>query len=62
MGTMDLASWFTQSSLSIYGDYHVIDDKSKYKYHAFMITLWRLYVLKYIVEISTHMCYGTPLY
>jgi hypothetical protein len=26
-------------SLSIYGDDHVIDDKSKYKCHALMITL-----------------------
>jgi hypothetical protein len=56
MGTMDLGSWFTQSSLSICGDDHVIDDKSKYSCHALMITLCRLYVLKHIVEISTHMC------
>jgi hypothetical protein len=31
METMDLGSWFTQSSLSIYGDDHVLGDKSKYK-------------------------------
>jgi hypothetical protein len=43
-------------SLSIYGDDHVIDDKSKYNCHALMITLWRLYVLKHIVERVTHMC------
>jgi hypothetical protein len=55
MGTMDLGSWFTQSSLSIYGDDHVIDDKSKYNCHDLMITLWRLYVLKHIAERSTHM-------
>jgi hypothetical protein len=35
MGTMDPGSWFTQSSLSIYGDDHVIDDKSKYKMSCF---------------------------
>jgi hypothetical protein len=56
MGTMDLGSWFTQSSLSIYGDDHVIDDKSKYNCHDLMITLWQLYVLKHIAERSTHMC------
>jgi hypothetical protein len=56
MGTMDLGSWFTQSSLFIYGDDHVLYDKSKYKYHALMITIWRLYILKHIVERSTHMC------
>jgi hypothetical protein len=39
METMDLGSWFTQSSLSIYGDDHVIDDKSKYKYYALIITI-----------------------
>jgi hypothetical protein len=63
MGTVDLGSWFTQSSLSlsIYGDDDVIDDKSKYKCHALMITLWWLYVLKHIVEISTHMCSRSPL-
>jgi hypothetical protein len=61
MGTMDLVSWFTQSSLSIYGDDYVIDDKSKYKCHALMRTLWPLYILKHIVERSTHMCSGSPL-
>jgi hypothetical protein len=61
MGTMDLGSWFTQSSLSIYGGVHVIDNRSKYDCHALMINLWRLYVLKHIVEISTHRCAGvTP--
>jgi hypothetical protein len=50
MGTMDLGLWFTQSNLSIYGDDLVIDDKSKYKCHALMITLWQLNVLKHIVE------------
>jgi hypothetical protein len=39
MGTMDLGLWFTQSSLSIYDDDHLKDDKSKYKCHALMITL-----------------------
>jgi hypothetical protein len=59
METMDLGSWFTQSSL--YGDDHVLDDKSKYKYYALMITIWCLYVLKHTVERSTHMCSGvTP--
>jgi hypothetical protein len=53
---MDRGSWFTQSSLSIYGDDHVIDNKNQYNCHALMITLWRLYVLKHIVERSTHMC------
>jgi hypothetical protein len=43
-------------SLSIYGDDHVIGNTSKYNCHALMITLWQLYVLKYIVERSTHMC------
>ena len=57
MGTMDLGSWFTQSSLPIYGDDHVIDNKNQYNCHALMITLSRLYVLKHIVERSTHMCY-----
>jgi hypothetical protein len=61
MRIMGLGSWFTQSFLSIYGDDHVIDDKSKYKWHDLMITLWRIYVLKHIVEISTHMCSGSPL-
>jgi hypothetical protein len=56
MGTMDMGSWFTQPSLSIYGDDHVIDNKIQYNCHALMITLWRLYVLKHIVERSTHMC------
>ena len=36
---MDLGLWFTQSSLSIYGDDHVIDNKSQYNCHALMITL-----------------------
>jgi hypothetical protein len=54
-------------SLSIYSDDHVIDDhiiddKSKYKCHALMITLWRLYVLKHIVERSTHMCDTSQMY
>jgi hypothetical protein len=31
MGTMDLGSWFTQSSLLFFGDDNVFDDKSKYK-------------------------------
>ena len=48
---------FTQSSLSIYGDDHVIDNKSTHNCHALMITLWWLHVLKHIVERSTHMCY-----
>jgi hypothetical protein len=61
METIDLGSWFTQSSLSIYGDDHVIDDKSKYKCYALMITIWRLYVLKHIVERSTQMCFGVTL-
>jgi hypothetical protein len=56
MGTMDLGSWFTQSSLSTYVGDHVIDNRSKNNCHALMITLWRLYVLKHIVERSTHMC------
>jgi hypothetical protein len=61
MGTMDLGSWFTQSSLSTYVGDHVIDNRSKNNYHALMITLWRLYVLKHIVKRSTHMCSGvTP--
>ena len=52
---------FTQSSLPIYGDDHVIDNRSKYNCHALVITLWRLYVLKHIVERNTHMCYwGHP--
>jgi hypothetical protein len=29
MEIMNLGLWFTQSSLSIYGDDHVLDDKSK---------------------------------
>jgi hypothetical protein len=61
MGTMDLGSWFTQSSLSLYGDDHVLDDKSKYKCYALMITIWQLYVLKHIVERSTHMCSDVTL-
>jgi hypothetical protein len=61
MGTMDLGSWFTQSSLSIYVDDHIIDDKIKCKCHALMITIWWLHVLKYIVERSTHMCSGVTL-
>jgi hypothetical protein len=56
METMDLGSWFTQSSLSLYDDDHVLDDKSKYKYYALMIIIWCLYVLKHIVERSAHMC------
>jgi hypothetical protein len=61
MRTMDLGSWFTQSSISIYGDDHVIDNRSKYNCHVLMINLWRLYVLKHIVERSTHMSSGvTP--
>jgi hypothetical protein len=47
---------FTQYSISIYGDDHVIDNRSKYNCHALVITLWWLYVLKHIVERSTHMC------
>jgi hypothetical protein len=41
MGTMDLVSWFTQSSLSLslslsfHGDDLVLDDKSKYKVLCF---------------------------
>jgi hypothetical protein len=31
------------------------------KCYALMITIWRLYVLKYIVERSTHMCSGVTL-
>jgi hypothetical protein len=42
--------------LYLYGDDHVLDDKRKYKCHALMITIWRLYILKHIVERSTHMC------
>jgi hypothetical protein len=61
METMDLGSWFTQSSLSLYGDDHVLDDKRKNKCYALMINIWRLYVLKHIVERSTNMCSGvTP--
>jgi hypothetical protein len=30
--------------------------KSKYNNHTLMIILWRLYVPKHIVEISTHIC------
>jgi hypothetical protein len=52
MRTMDLDSWFTQSSISIYGDNQVIDDKSKFKCHALMRTLWWLYVLKHILPPS----------
>jgi hypothetical protein len=51
-----MGSWFTPSSL--YGDDHVLDDKSKYKCYALMITIWWLYVLKHIVETSAHMCSG----
>jgi hypothetical protein len=61
MGTTDMGSWFTQSTLYIYGDNHVIYDKSKYKCHALLITLWRLCVLKHTVERSTHMCSGITL-
>jgi hypothetical protein len=43
------------SILPLYGDDHVLDDKSKYKYYA--LTIWWLYVLKHIVERSTHMCF-----
>jgi hypothetical protein len=35
METMDMGSWFTQSSLSFYGDDHVFDDKSKYEVSCF---------------------------
>jgi hypothetical protein len=37
METMDMGSWFTQSSLSLsfYGDDHVLDDKRKYKVLCF---------------------------
>jgi hypothetical protein len=35
MGTMDMGSWFAQSSLSFCGDDHVLDDKSKYKVLCF---------------------------
>jgi hypothetical protein len=35
METMDIGSWFIQSSLSFYGDDHVLDDKSKYKVLCF---------------------------
>jgi hypothetical protein len=45
MVIMDLGSWFTQSSLSIYGGHHVIYNICP----------------KNIVETSTHMCFGvTP--
>jgi hypothetical protein len=48
-------------SLSLYGDDQVLDDKSKYMCYALVITIWRLYVLKHIVERSTHMFSGvTP--
>jgi hypothetical protein len=50
METMDLGSWFTQCSLSLYDDDHVLDDKSIYK--CYTLTIWRLYVLKHIVERS----------
>jgi hypothetical protein len=53
--------FMVHSILSLYGDNHVLDDKTKYKCYALMITIWRLYVLKHIVERSTHMCSGvTP--
>jgi hypothetical protein len=58
MGTMDLGSWVHSIALSIYGGDHVIDNRNKYNCHALMITLWQLYVLKHIVERSTHMCFG----
>jgi hypothetical protein len=67
METMDMVSCFTQSSLSFYGDDHILDDNSKYKVlcfrdpYALMITIWRQYVLKHIVERSTHMCSGVIL-
>jgi hypothetical protein len=35
METMDPGSWFTQSSLSLYGDDHVFDDKSICKVFSF---------------------------
>jgi hypothetical protein len=47
-GKMVSGSWFTQSSLSIYGDDHVI-------------TIWWLYVLKHKVERSTHICFEVTL-
>jgi hypothetical protein len=47
------------SILSLYGDDHVLDDKSKYK--CYVLTIWRIYVLKPIVERSTHMCSGITL-
>jgi hypothetical protein len=51
--------FMVHSILSLYGDDHVLDDKSKYKCYA--LTLCRLYVLKHIVERSSHMCSGvTP--
>jgi hypothetical protein len=53
--------FMVHSILSLYGDDHVLDGKSKYKCYVLMITIWRLYVLKHIVERSTHMCSGvTP--
>jgi hypothetical protein len=61
METVDQSLWFTQSSLSFYGDDHVLGDKNNTKWYTLMITIWRLYVLKHIVERSTHMCSGVTL-
>jgi hypothetical protein len=52
MGTMDLGSWFTQSSLSIYVDDHIIDDKSKCKCHALMIRDFYFRALRSLVVLS----------
>jgi hypothetical protein len=62
METMDLGSWFTQSSLSlsmVMIMYKMI--KVNTSVPALMITIWWLYVLKHIVERSTHMCSGVTL-